>query len=164
MIEMFGFPITLELVAALVGGLVVVTVFLLVLVIVLFIRLRSIFRGAKARDLEALITELSLHKDEAVAFHKHVMKIQEEHSARIGNAVATPPVLRFDAFNGTGEGGKQSFATALVSEKGDGMVLSSLYMRDKMRIYAKPVEQFTSSFELTEEEQEVLTQAKRHHG
>lgn len=144
-----------------IGGLFLFNLILLVLVIILFIRLGKVFKGKNAKDLEAVVTLLVNHKQDAEQFHEEVAKTFIAYDARIKKSARTPSVMRFDAFNGTGEGGKQSFATALVSEDGDGMVLSSLYMRDKMRIYAKPVENYTSSFELTDEEQTVLKQAKK---
>ena len=55
----------------------------------------------------------------------------------------------------------QSFAVALLSENGDGAVLSSLYARDRMSVFAKPVKNFSSEFEMTEEEKEVLARARR---
>lgn len=144
-----------------ISGLSLLNFILLILVIVLFVRLGKIFKGKKGKDLEEVISLLVTHKKEAEQFHDDVAKTFLAYDTRIKNGTQTPAIMRFDAFNGTGEGGKQSFATALVSEGGNGMVLSSLYMRDKMRIYAKPVENYTSTFELSEEEQEVLKRAKK---
>lgn len=144
-----------------IAGLGVLNLILLILVAFLFIRLGKIFKGKNGTDLESVITDLVTHKKSAEVFQKEVAETFIAYNTRIQNSTKAPKIMRFDAFNGTGEGGKQSFATALVSEGGDGMVLSSLYMRDKMRIYAKPVENYTSPFELTDEEQEVLQQAKK---
>jgi hypothetical protein len=69
-------------------------------------------------------------------------------------------MLRFNPFKGTGDGGNQSFSTAFVSEKGDGAIISSLYSRDRVSIFCKPLASFESSFELTDEEKEVLEAAK----
>tara|TARA_B100000508_G_scaffold60333_1_gene47255 strand:+ start:300936 stop:301460 length:525 start_codon:yes stop_codon:yes gene_type:complete len=144
-----------------IGGLFLFNLILLILVVILFVRLGKVFKGKNGKDLEAVVTLLVEHKQDAEQFHREVAETFIAYDARIKKSAQMPSVMRFDAFNGTGEGGKQSFATALVSEDGDGMVLSSLYMRDKMRIYAKPVEKYTSSFELTDEEQAVLAKAKK---
>jgi hypothetical protein len=69
--------------------------------------------------------------------------------------------IRFNAFKGTGEGGNQSFAIALLSEEGDGTVVSSLYARDRMSVFAKPVTGFTSKYEMTEEEKSVIAQVSK---
>jgi len=144
-----------------IAGLGTLNLILLILVVILFIRLGKIFKGKNGKDLEQVVADLVVHKKNSEVFHDEVAQTFIAYNARIQKSTLAPKIMRFDAFNGTGEGGKQSFATALVSEDGDGMVLSSLYMRDKMRIYAKPVENYTSSFELTDEEQAVLQRAKK---
>jgi len=159
--EILSVPFELNALTITLGGVFLLNLILFILVIVLFVRLGKIFKGKTGKSLEEVVSVLVGHKEEAEQFHKEVAETFIAYDARIRKGAHAPEVLRFDAFNGTGEGGKQSFATALVSEDGDGMVLSSLYMRDKMRIYAKPVQKYTSSFELTDEEQEVLRRAKK---
>lgn len=63
-------------------------------------------------------------------------------------------VVRFDAFEDTG--GKLSFAVALLSERGDGLVISCINGRQESRTYAKPVAKRESSFTLSEEEEEAI--------
>ena len=65
----------------------------------------------------------------------------------------------FDPFQNAG--GQQSFATALVSEKGDGVVVSGIHSRDGVRVYAKPIERFESKRELSNEEHEAIRDAKK---
>ena len=143
------------------GALLVINSIFLLLLLILFIRLGKIFKGNTGKNLESVISTLVSHKEKVDVFQKEAIETFINHDERIKKSAHAPHVLRFDAFNGTGDGGKQSFATALVSEDGNGMVLSSLYIRDKMRIYAKPVENYSSSFELTEEEQAVLKHSKK---
>ena len=69
-------------------------------------------------------------------------------------------MVRFNPFSGDGSGGNQSFAAAFLDEKGSGVVLSSLYARDRVGLYAKPIEKGASSFELTKEEKEALERAQ----
>ena len=78
------------------------------------------------------------------------------HDRRIKKKLNGAKTLRFNPFAGTGSGGNQSFATALLDEDGSGVVLSTLYARDKVSIFAKPIENRKSEFELTDEEKEVL--------
>jgi hypothetical protein len=68
--------------------------------------------------------------------------------------------VRFNPFKGTGSGGNQSFATAFISEEGDGLVISSLHSREHVSIYAKPLRDGRSDFELTEEEKKAVKEAK----
>jgi len=48
----------------------------------------------------------------------------------------------------------------MLNEVGDGVVLSSLYSRERMSVFAKPVKAGKSEFELSDEEKEVLARAK----
>ena len=63
-------------------------------------------------------------------------------------------------FEGTGEGGQQSFATAFLSEEGNGVVVSSIRARDRVGIYAKPIASHASEYELTEEERAAIAKAR----
>jgi hypothetical protein len=66
-------------------------------------------------------------------------------------------VVRFNAFYDTGS--DQSFAIALVDGRGNGVVLSSLHARDVTRVYAKPLQKWESSYQLTEEEKQAIALA-----
>jgi len=48
----------------------------------------------------------------------------------------------------------------MLNEDGDGVVFSSLYSRERMSIFAKPIKNGKSEYELTEEEKEALKKAK----
>ena len=67
-------------------------------------------------------------------------------------------VIRFNPF--PDQGGNQSFAIGMLNEEGNGVVLSSLYSRERMSVFAKPVKGGKSEFELSDEEKEVLVKAK----
>lgn len=78
---------------------------------------------------------------------------------QIGHAVQRVGMVRFDAFEDMG--GQLSFAAALLDADGSGLVLSSINGRSETRIYAKPIEQGTSSYNLSEEEHEAIRRALR---
>jgi hypothetical protein len=88
---------------------------------------------------------------------KHALTLEEKVSHALRNA----QTMRYKAFDANGS--NQSFSIALVNEKGNGVVISSLHSRDRMSTFAKPVENYASSYELTEEEQGVLEEAKKAH-
>src|SRR3989344_6036819 len=48
----------------------------------------------------------------------------------------------------------------ILDEEGDGLVISSLYSRERMSIFAKPVKNGKSEYELSTEEKEALTRAE----
>jgi hypothetical protein len=66
-------------------------------------------------------------------------------------------IVRFNPFNDTGS--DQSFAVALLDANGTGVVISSLFSRTTTRVFAKSVVDGKSTYLLTDEEQEAITQA-----
>jgi hypothetical protein len=67
-------------------------------------------------------------------------------------------VVRYDAFGDMG--GRLSFSAAVVDDRGDGMVLSSIHARGESRTYAKGVVGGKSDVTLTPEEQQALAAAR----
>ena len=94
-------------------------------------------------------------------FRKEMESYLVNLEKRVRRSAQVAETVRFNAYRDAGVGGNQSFATAIVNENGDGVVFSSLYSRDRVSIFSKPLEKFASTFELTEEEKEVITGAKK---
>ena len=63
-------------------------------------------------------------------------------------------LVRFNPFEDTGS--DQSFAIALLDERRDGIVLSSLHGRGQTRLFAKPVEGGDSTHALSDEEAQAI--------
>jgi hypothetical protein len=63
-------------------------------------------------------------------------------------------LVRFNPFDDTGS--DQSFAIALLDDRRDGIVISSLHGRANTRIFAKPVTDGGSPHHLSEEESEAI--------
>lgn len=123
------------------------------------IRLGRIFRGKKASNLENVLIDMGTFMDELDAAHRKIESRMEEMNRRVRRSIQGIETVRFNPFNDSG--GNQSFATALLNEDGDGVVISSLYSRDKVSVYSKPVRGHGSEFPLTREEQDALSKAKR---
>ena len=66
--------------------------------------------------------------------------------------------IRFNPF--PDQGSNQSFAIGILNEEKDGVVLSSLYSRERMSVFAKPIKAGKSEYELTIEEKEALKKAE----
>jgi Na+-translocating ferredoxin:NAD+ oxidoreductase RnfG subunit len=66
-------------------------------------------------------------------------------------------VVRFNPFNEMG--GNQSFTIALLDEKDNGFVISSLFVKEGNRVYAKSVKGGKSDHLLSNEEQEAINKA-----
>ncbi len=121
-------------------------------------RLKKFFLGKKAKDLEDTI--VALHND-IVELKKSKEVMEKEISvinSKIRKSIRGLETIRFNPF--PDQGSNQSFAIGMINEDGDGVVISSLYSRDRMSVFAKPVKNNKSEYELTEEERDVLVKAK----
>ncbi len=121
-------------------------------------RLKRFFLGKKAKDLEDTI--ISLEKDTADLKRE---KEEMQKNIAILNSKARESIrgietIRFNPF--PDQGSNQSFAIGMLNEKGDGVVISSLYSRERMSIFAKPVKNKKSEYELSAEEKEALKKAE----
>lgn len=137
---------------------------LVLILTILFIRLENRFRkllqGQNAKSLEGIINELHARVSQLNTFQSESIEYLKNIEARLKRSVQAIETIRFNPFKGTGDGGNQSFVTAFLSEKGDGVVVSSLYTRDRVSVFSKPIKKFISEFELTSEEKEAIKQAK----
>ena len=149
---MGGMPTTL-ITTLLLGGAILA---LAVWVILLERRIARLTGGSDARSLEDTINKNQADLERLFAFREEMEGELGRIDKRIKKKIHGVKTLRFNPFQGTGSGGNQSFATALLDEEGDGVVISSLYSREKMSVFAKPIKGRQSEFDLTEEEKEVL--------
>ena len=78
--------------------------------------------------------------------------------ADIAQALRHVAVVRYDAFGDMG--GRLSFSAALVDDRGDGLVFSSIHARGESRTYAKGIVGGGSDATLTPEEQQALAAAR----
>ncbi len=121
-------------------------------------RLKRFFLGKNAKDLESTIVAM---QDEIVKLHKSRIEAEkslETINQKLRKSIRGLETIRFNPF--PDQGSNQSFAIGLLNEDGDGVVISSLYSRERMSVFAKPVKNSKSEYELTEEEKEVLERAK----
>lgn len=122
-------------------------------------RLKKLLAGKNAQSLEHVIGELGKDIRALEKFRDTTNTYLKSSEERLRRSVQGVETLRFNAFKGNGEGGNQSFAIALLSENGDGAVISSLYARDRVSVFAKPVKNFSSELEMTTEEKEAIQRA-----
>ncbi len=122
-------------------------------------KLRKIMRY-KTGNLGDSIVSLDKDVKSLEHFQNESEKYFESVEKRLRRSVQGLHTVRFNAFKGTGEGGNQSFASALIDENGDGVIVSSMYSRDRVSIFSKPIAHFSSQYELSEEEGEALERAR----
>ena len=68
-------------------------------------------------------------------------------------------LVRYDAF--ADMGGQLSWSLAVLDDHGDGAVLTSIHGRNEARAYAKSVTGWTCEQQVSPEEQEAISQARR---
>ncbi|MDH4113335.1 MAG: DUF4446 family protein [Actinomycetota bacterium] len=81
----------------------------------------------------------------------------KKQQVSIEGSVRHVTLLRFDAFEDVG--GRLSFSCAMLDDRGTGVVLTSINGRQETRVYAKPVTEGTSTYNLSSEEAEAISQA-----
>lgn len=93
----------------------------------------------------------------------HVQTNQELEGTGILTNVSVQKVglLRFNTF--TEDGGKLSFALALLDNNNSGVVITSLHGREQNRMYAKPIVESVSEITLSEEERDAIILAVQNH-
>ncbi|KKU67423.1 MAG: hypothetical protein UX89_C0015G0014 [Parcubacteria group bacterium GW2011_GWA2_47_16] len=141
-------------------GLGALIIILIILVLRLEMRLRKLLRGNTTMTIEESIAQIEGDLRTLKLFKKDMAKYLEDVEKRIGQSIQGVGTVRFNPFRGNGEGGNQSFATSFISEKGNGVVISSLYSRDHVSIFSKPLKDFKSEYELSGEEKESLAKAR----
>jgi len=66
-------------------------------------------------------------------------------------------VVRYNPFNDMG--GNQSFVIALLDNKNNGFIISSLFVKEGSRVYTKTVKQGKSEYSLSNEETQAIERA-----
>ena len=120
-------------------------------------RLRKFFLGKKAKDLEETISILEENIDKLKKAKENTEKELIVINSKLRKSIRGLETVRFNPF--PDQGSNQSFAIGILNEENDGVVLSSLYSRERMSIFAKPIKNGKSDYELTEEEKDALGKA-----
>ena len=130
-------------------------------------RIRSAQQTIAGSDGERTLADHAAQLDQQLAaladqVEGSVQRLDErdgELDLRLRGAITQCGVIRYDAM---GEmTGRQSSSVALLDEHGTGVVLSSILHREQARLYAKPINEGRSEFDLSPEETEALEAAKR---
>jgi hypothetical protein len=85
-------------------------------------------------------------------------KTDRKQQTLIDGSVRHIALLRYDAFEDVG--GRLSFSCAMLDDRGGGVVLTSINGRQETRVYAKPIADGRSSYNLSSEEEEAIRQAR----
>jgi hypothetical protein len=121
-------------------------------------RLKRFFVGKKAKDLEDSLVTLEDNISKLKLAKEKMEREITEIDKKLKKSIRGLETIRFNPF--PDQGSNQSFAVGMMNEDGDGVVFSSLYSRERMSIFAKPIKNGKSEYELTTEEKEVLKKAE----
>ena len=124
------------------------------------IRLNRFLRGKNAKSLEELLLTQASEVEKLKRFRKELEAYLLTVESRLSKGARGIETVRFNPFKGTGDGGNQSFATAIINEAGDGVAFSSIYSRERVIMFAKPLKNGKSEYELTAEEKMAIRKAQ----
>jgi len=140
-------------------GLAAIFLLLLIWIIRLEIKLKKLL-GSKNGSLDDAISTIRKNVDSLKTHAEITNEKFEIVEKKLKKTISGNETVRFNPFKGNGSGSNQSFATALVNSEGDGVIISSIYSRDHISVFSKPIKNSTSEYELTLEEKTALQKAK----
>ncbi|MGE5372943.1 MAG: DUF4446 family protein [Solirubrobacterales bacterium] len=119
---------------------------------------RALMAAYPGKDLEGIITGIHQQQGTNDREIKEIKGRLNSVEAWLPDDLRRVALSRFKAFPDVG--GDMSFALALLTDRGDGVVVSGIHGRDDCRVYVKGVQQFVSEYALSEEEKKVIQKAK----
>jgi len=116
----------------------------------------NFFKKTKKKEPESLKEVLECLKRLEKSFQNRAREF-EEFKKESRKTLQKVGVVRFNPFKEMG--GDQSFSIAALNADNDGFVITSHYGRDSNRVYAKPIIQGESKYQLSKEEKEAVEKA-----
>ncbi len=144
-------------------SLIVLSVIILALtgyIVYLDMKLKKFLADKNATSIGDSIVSLASRAETLERFRSNLEEYLVSVEHRLKKSVQAVHTVRFNPFRAAGGGGNQSFATAFINESGDGVVISSLYSRDSVSVFGKPLRSHASEYELSGEEKEAIEKAK----
>ena len=120
-------------------------------------RYRILWTGGE----EDMVAVLSRQSGQIAHLNGELERIRAQVRRTVGDveqSLRHVAVVRYDAFGDMG--GQLSFSAAIIDDRGDGLVVSSIRGRSESRSYAKGVVGGNSEVTLTPEEQQALAAAR----
>ncbi len=130
-------------------------------VVYLHNKLKKFLIGSSSNNLDDSITSINNSINELEKSKTEIENYLTTVEKRLKKSVQAVHTVRFNPFKGTGSGSNQSFATVFLSEDNDGVIISSLYSREHVSVYSKPIKKGSSEYEFSEEEKTALLEAQK---
>lgn len=139
-----------------------IVVFILVVINVFLFRysykinkkIDTLLDKGKIKDFKDIfLSQKEKHNDLEGQLKEAFSKIENLENI-LSKTIQKTGIVRFNPFNDVG--GNQSFAIALLDEKNNGFVISSLFVKEGNRVYAKAIKEGKSEHTLSKEEIEAI--------
>ena len=111
-------------------------------------------KSDEPKNLKELLVQFKKVKEDLKKTSKEVESLKND----IRLTIQKIGITRFTPFKETG--GNQSFSIALLDKNDDGVVITSIYSKERSRIFAKPIEDGQSTYKLSQEEEETIQKVK----
>lgn len=146
-------------------GIIIIIILLFILYIINIVKLLKIKRNYNVfmkkigngkniqESLEEYMNKVENVKEENIKLRNYCKQLNET----ISGCIQKVGLVRYSAFKDTGS--DLSFTLALLNEENTGVVLNGIYSREMSNIYSKPIEKGTSTYTLSEEEQQAINKA-----
>lgn len=106
------------------------------------------------KNVKGLARELDRAQQRIAELEKKIKGLERESRLFIKKM----GVVRYKAFSNMG--GNQSFSLAVLNEKDTGFVITSLYLKEKNRLFVKSVKKGKTDYSLSEKEKEAIQKAR----
>ncbi|MEK7116876.1 MAG: DUF4446 family protein [Patescibacteria group bacterium] len=124
------------------------------------LRVSKIFRSTNTPDIERLLKLHTKTLEDFIRFQAESTEYMKRLDSRLKKKTTNAATLRFNPFQGEGIGGNQSFSSVFADEEGNGVVITSMHTRERTNVFAKPLKNWKSEYELSEEEKRTINKAK----
>lgn len=121
-------------------------------------RLKQLTAGATGASLERILFDHLARVEEVDTRQRAMEQRVSDLEVTLPHCLQRVGLVRYDAFEDVG--GQQSFSLAILDSKQTGIVLTSVYTRTDVRVYAKAIREGQPSHPLSEEEQQALRVAQ----
>jgi hypothetical protein len=120
-------------------------------------KIDELLEGGKIKNLKDVFLSQKEKSEELEEKIKDAFSKIKDLENTCETTIQKTGVVRFNPFNDMG--GDQSFVIALLDNKNNGFIISSLFVKDGNRVYAKAIKQGKSDHVLSNEEKEAIEKA-----
>jgi len=118
---------------------------------------RKLTRGVNNKNIEEIIVSYLDNIDEVKIIANDMKNRQDNIEGKLKDCFQKISIVRYKAFDDVGS--DLSFSIALLNDNNDGVILTGIYGRNDSTVYAKPIDEGISRYDLSDEEEEVLQNA-----